>query len=266
MITLVKTGGKILEDETLLNQQLQSFVQLGGPKLLVHGGGKRATDVAEKLGVKTRMVKGRRITSPEMLEVVLMVFGGLMNRTLVAQLQALGQPALGLTGADLDLIRAVKRPVKDIDYGMVGDIVSVQTEELLALLERGIVPVIAPLTHDKHGQIFNTNADTVAATVAMALAESHPTRLMLSFEMPGVLLDHKDPESLLRELDESDFQAYQASGAIAGGMIPKLSNAFEALKAGVAEVYICHANQLHLAGTDDFVGTKVVLVRSDLIA
>jgi acetylglutamate kinase len=266
MITLVKTGGKILEEETLLKQQLQSFVQLEGPKLLVHGGGKRATDLAEKLGVETLMVKGRRITSPAMLEVVLMVFGGLMNRTLVAKLQALGQQALGLTGADLDLIRAEKRPVKDIDYGMVGDIVSVQAEELLLLLERGIVPVIAPLTHDKQGQIYNTNADTVAATVAMALAESRATRLILSFEMPGVLLDPQDPASLLPELDEADFQAYQASGAIVGGMIPKLSNAFAALKAGVAEVFICHANQLHRVGTDDFVGTKVVLVRSDLIA
>ncbi len=266
MISIVKTGGKVLEDKALLQELLQAFVELAGPKVLVHGGGKRATEVATQLGVDAPMVQGRRITSPEMLEVALMVYGGLMNRQLVADLQALGQQALGLTGADLNVIQAVKRPVKEIDYGLAGDIVSVQTEHLLPLLQQGVVPVMAPLTHDKQGQMLNTNADTIAATVAKALAKQEATRLVLCFEMPGVLTDPGDPASLLPELDEADFAAFQASGAIAGGMIPKLHNAFQALHAGVAEVLICHASQLGNVGTPAFVGTRVVLQRSDLIA
>ncbi len=180
-LTVVKVGGKIVEDAESLNQLLNDFSKIEGKKILVHGGGKSATTIAEKLGVKTEMVNGRRITNAEMLDVVMMVYGGLINRNIVAKCQAFGLNAIGLTGADLNIIKAVKRPVKDVDYGFAGDVVSVQAEQLTLLLKQNAVPVIAPLTHNGEGLILNTNADTMAAEISKAMASEFDCSLIYCF-------------------------------------------------------------------------------------
>ncbi|MEM7659073.1 MAG: acetylglutamate kinase [Bacteroidota bacterium] len=259
MLTLLKIGGKVLDHPATLQQVLDDFASLAGPKILVHGGGKTATQVAAKLGIEAPLIQGRRVTSPEMMKVAMMVYGGLMNKQLVSMLQARGCQALGLTGADLDVIRAEKRPVKEIDYGLAGDIVAVNGEALRDLLLRGIVPVLAPLTHDGQGHMLNTNADTIASTVARTLAPGEEVHLVFGFEKAGVMEDPADESSLIHELLPEDFARYRAQGVIAGGMIPKLSNAFEALEAGVHRVYICHASKISTLGSRDFVGTVIRL-------
>ncbi len=237
-LTLVKIGGKVLNDSRWLTPVLDAFAQIPGTKVLVHGGGKAGSDLAQRLGVASPMISGRRITSEAMLDVALMAFGGLMNRKLVAALQGRGLNAAGFTGADLDLVRARKRPVEDIDYGLVGDIDQVNAAQLAALLEQGVVPILAPLTHDGQGQLLNTNADTIAATVASALADRFAVQLVFAFERPGVLRDASDDKSLILRLSASEAQALQAQGAIADGMLPKLHNAFMALAQGVQSVVI----------------------------
>jgi acetylglutamate kinase len=257
MLTILKIGGKVLDSPSLLRAVLRDFSQVPGAKILVHGGGKTATQIADRLGIAAPLIAGRRVTSPEMMEVAMMVYGGLMNKQMVCELQALGIQALGLTGADLNVIQAVKRPVGEIDYGLAGDIVGVNAEILLGLLEQGILPVLAPLTHDGKGTMLNTNADTIASTVARAMAAHRPVHLVYSFEKAGVLLDAEDEDSLIRELRPADFARYQAEQRIVGGMIPKLSNAFDALEAGVERVYICHASALANWGKPEFVGTVI---------
>lgn len=181
-ITVVKVGGAVVEDEARLSRLLSDFSAIEGRKVLVHGGGRRATAVASRLGIESKMVNGRRITDRDMLEVVTMVYGGLVNKNLVARLQANGVDAIGLTGADIDVIRSHKRPVKDVDYGFVGDVDHVDGHKLRTLIEAGITPVMAPLTHDGNGNILNTNADTIAAETAKALAEHYDVTLIFSFE------------------------------------------------------------------------------------
>lgn len=248
-LTLIKIGGKVLDDPALLAPVLNAFVARKGPKILVHGGGKAGTDLARLLNIEAPLVAGRRITSPEMLEVALMVYGGTMNRKLVAALQARGLDALGLTGADLNLIRARKRPVEDLDYGLVGDIEAVNVRQLGNLLNANLVPVLAPLTHDGQGQLLNTNADTIAATVAVALAPYYAVELIFAFERPGVLADAQDDGSLLPHLSRADAERHQAAGVIAAGMLPKLKNAFIALEAGVSRVLIGRAEGGRFTGT-----------------
>jgi acetylglutamate kinase len=243
-ITIVKVGGKVVEEPDSLKKLLNDFSTITGAKILVHGGGRSATAMAEKLGVKTEMVGGRRITSKEMLDVVLMVYGGLINKNIVALCQSLGMNAIGLTGADLNIIKAVKRPVKDIDYGYAGDVVSVQGDQLANLLETNAVPVIAPLTHDGNGLMLNTNADTMAAETAKALAKKYDVSLVYCFEKPGVLRDPDDDNSVITVLNHSDFKKYQDDGTINAGMIPKLDNGFDALNAGAKEVVITSAGSL----------------------
>jgi acetylglutamate kinase len=243
-ITIVKVGGKVVEEPDSLKKLLNDFSTITGAKILVHGGGRSATAMAEKLGVKTEMVGGRRITSKEMLDVVLMVYGGLINKNIVALCQSLGMNAIGLTGADLNIIKAVKRPVKDIDYGYAGDVVSVQGDQLANLLETNAVPVIAPLTHDGNGLMLNTNADTMAAETAKALAKNYDVSLVYCFEKPGVLRDPDDDNSVITVLNHSDFKKYQDDGTINAGMIPKLDNGFDALNAGAKEVVITSASSL----------------------
>ncbi len=255
-LTIVKVGGGILEDQSQLKTLVESFAGIQGKKILVHGGGKTATQIAEKLGVQTQMVEGRRITSTEMLEVVLMVYGGLVNKKVVAKLQAYSCNALGFTGADANIILAEKRPVKDINYGWVGDVKSVNVPTLQALLTQGIVPVIAPLTHDGQGHMYNTNADTMASVLAGALSQFYKVRLWYCFEKPGVLKDAEDDSTLIEKLFHSLYQAYQQSGIIKDGMIPKLDNGFAALKQGAKEVIIGAASAL---GQDNFSGTQLVL-------
>ncbi len=237
-LTIVKVGGKVVEEPELLNSLLDDFVRVTGYKILVHGGGKAATNVAEKLGVETRMEEGRRITDAAMLEIVTMVYGGLVNKKVVAGLQARNLNAAGFTGADLDLIRARKRPVTDIDYGFVGDVENINTRELRLLLNENVVPVIAPLTHDGYGQILNTNADTIAAQLAIDLSHYFKVFLFYCFEKRGVLSDPLDDDSVMPELTENMFIENQELGIISTGMIPKLQNGFKALHNGVNEVLI----------------------------
>lgn len=244
-LTIVKVGGAIVEDEAQLSQLLKDFSAIPGRKVLVHGGGRRATQVAKQLGIETQMVNGRRITDAEMLKVVTMVYGGLVNKNLVARLQANGVNALGLTGADANVIRAHKRPVKDgIDYGFVGDVDAANGETLRNLIEAGITPVMAPLTHDLQGNILNTNADTIASETAKALAPYYDVTLIFSFEKKGVLSNPDDEESVIPVITREDFVRLKADGTIAGGMLPKLENAFNAIDAGVKAVNITLATAI----------------------
>lgn len=243
-LNIIKVGGAVVEDELSLSGLLMSFSSLSGKKILVHGGGKIATEMADKLGVETQMIDGRRITSAEMLKVVTMVYGGLVNKNLVARLQALGVNALGLTGADMNVIMSVKRPVELVNFGFVGDVKYVNTRALISLLEAGAVPVLAPLTHDKEGSMLNTNADTIASSVARALAEKYSVTLTFCSSIPGVLRDLSDPSSLIKTIAKKDFEPMVADGTISEGMIPKLQNAFDAINDGVSKVVITSPTNL----------------------
>lgn len=234
----------MVEDNDRLRRFLSGFAAAGGRKVLVHGGGRRATAVAARLGVESRMVDGRRITDKDMLEVVTMVYGGLVNKNIVAGLQAIGVNALGLTGADADAVRSHKRPVKDIDYGYVGDVDRVAADRLSTLIEAGITPVMAPLTHDGQGCLLNTNADTIAAETAKALAAMYDVTLVFCFEKKGVLADPDDDDSVIPVITRADYARLAASGTVAGGMLPKLDNAFAALEAGVSRVNITLATAI----------------------
>lgn len=243
-LNIIKVGGAVVEDEKSLSGLLMSFSSLHGKKILVHGGGKIATEMAGKLGVETQMIDGRRITSAEMLKVVTMVYGGLVNKNIVARLQALGVNALGLTGADMNVIMSVKRPVELVNFGYVGDVKYVNTRALVSLLEAGAVPVLAPLTHDKEGSMLNTNADTIASSVARALAEKYSVTLTFCSSIPGVLKDLSDPSSLIKTVAKKDFEPMVADGTISEGMIPKLQNAFDAINDGVSKVVITSPSDL----------------------
>ena len=244
-LTIVKVGGAVVEDEAQLKQLLTDFAAIQGRKVLVHGGGRRATQVAARLGIESQMVGGRRITDEQMLEVVTMVYGGLVNKHVVAMLQAAGVSAIGLTGADGDVIRSHRRPIKDgIDYGFVGDVDKVENKTLQRLVEGGMVPVLAPLTHDGQGNMLNTNADTIAGEAAKALAELYDVTLIYSFEKKGVLSNPDDDESVIPTITRTDFERYKADGTISGGMLPKIENALAAIEAGVSRVIITLATQI----------------------
>jgi acetylglutamate kinase len=243
-LTIIKVGGKVVEEPESLNALLDQFIKFSGNKILVHGGGRTATEIAAKLGIETEMVDGRRITGKSMLDVVTMVYGGLVNKKIVAGLQARGCNAIGLTGADLNLISARKRPVQEIDYGFVGDVVDVNSRELRMLIEENVVPVIAPLTHDENGQLLNTNADTIAAELASELADYFSVYLFFCFEKKGVLLNPQDESTIIPELDAALFQQYQQEGIINTGMIPKLENGFSAKRNGVKEVLITNPENM----------------------
>lgn len=244
-LTVIKVGGKIVEEEATLRQLLDDFAAIEGHKVLVHGGGRSATKIAVQLGIESRMVNGRRITDAATLDVVTMVYGGLVNKHIVAGLQARGVNALGLTGADMDVIRSVKRPVKEIDYGFVGDVKEVNATLLADLIRKGVVPVMAPLTHDGQGNMLNTNADTIAGETAKALAGLFDVTLVYCFEKKGVLRDEADDESVISQITHAEFEKYVADGVIQGGMIPKLENSFEAINAGVSEVVITLASAIN---------------------
>lgn len=243
-LTIIKVGGKIVEEEVSLKRLLADFSQIEGYKLLVHGGGRSATKLAEELGLESKMVNGRRVTDAETLKVVTMVYGGLVNKNIVAGLQAAGVNALGLTGADMDIIRSEKRPVKDVDYGFVGDVKQVNIEVLARLIQQGIVPVLAPLTHDGNGSMLNTNADTIAGETAKAMAKVFDVRLIYCFEKKGVLMDESDDESVIPTVDKATFTDLVERGIVQGGMIPKLENAFASIDAGVKEVVITRADMI----------------------
>ena len=243
-LTVIKVGGKIVEEEATLNRLLDDFATIEGHKVLVHGGGRSATKIAAQLGIESKMVNGRRITDSETLKVVTMVYGGLVNKNVVAGLQARGVNALGLTGADMNVMRSVKRPVKEVDYGFVGDVEKVDASLLSDLIYKGVVPVMAPLTHDGKGHMLNTNADTIAGETAKALAALFDVTLVFCFEKKGVLRDENDDDSVIPLITPAEFKQYVADGIIQGGMIPKLENSFAAIDAGVSEVIITLASAI----------------------
>ena len=248
-LTIVKVGGAVVEDEAQLSQLLKDFSAIEGNKVLIHGGGRRATQVAASLGIESKMVGGRRITDVDMLSVVTMVYGGLVNKNLVARLQANGVNALGLTGADMDVIRSHKRPIKDgVDFGFVGDVDRADGEMLSRLIKAGIIPVMAPLTHDGQGHILNTNADTIASETAKALAPYYDVTLIYSFEKKGVLRNPDDDDSVIPTITRADFEQYKADGTISGGMLPKIENALSAIDAGVSRVIITLATAIGQQG------------------
>ena len=245
-LSIIKIGGNIIDDKEALDLFLKQFAAAGGHKVLVHGGGKVATAIGSKLGIEAVYVRGRRITDAATLELVTMVYGGLINKKIVAGLQANRCNAIGLTGADGGIINAVKRPVKDIDYGFVGDIheQSVNTNSIMRLLEAGMTPVFAPLTYDGNGGLLNTNADTIAQEVAVAMAANAEVSLIYCFEKNGVLMNADDNNSVINTISATDFGRLCDEQIISGGMIPKLENAFAAIAKGVTRVMIGHAAEL----------------------
>ncbi len=244
-LTIVKVGGAVVEDEAQLRQLLTDFIAIKGAKILVHGGGRRATTIAGKLGIETKMVEGRRITDAEMLEVVTMVYGGLVNKHIVASLQAMGADAIGLTGADANVIQAHRRSLKNgIDYGFVGDVDKVESSKIAHFIDKNIVPVIAPLTHDGQGNMLNTNADTMASEMAKAMAAHYDVTLLFAFEKPGVLANPDDDTSVISSITRDDFVRLKADGTISGGMLPKIENALQAIDAGVRRVVITSAKAI----------------------
>lgn len=243
-LLLVKVGGKVVENPETLLHLITDLSKLEGRKVLVHGGGVLATKTATALGIETTMVDGRRVTDDQTIDVVTMVYAGLVNKRIVCLLQSLNTNAIGLCGADMNIILSHKRPVKTVDYGWVGDVERVDGKALASLIENGALPVIAPLTHDGKGHILNTNADTIAAETAKGLSEYYDVTLVFCFEKRGVLADAACDDSVIPSLDRQSYEALKADGVITDGMIPKLDNAFSTISHGVKEVIITHAECL----------------------
>ncbi|MGB5419714.1 acetylglutamate kinase [Algibacter sp.] len=243
-LSIVKIGGNIIEDDASLLAFLKLFSNLEGKKILVHGGGKRATHIAAKLGIESQMVNGRRITDAESLEVITMVYGGLVNKNVVAKLQGLNTNAIGLTGADINSIKSEKRPVKDIDYGFVGDVKEVAHNSIDKLIQAGFTPVFCAITHDGKGQLLNTNADTITSQVAVGMSKLYETSIYYCFELNGVLRDIKDKNSVVKHIDSNIYKDLLEQGIIADGMLPKLENCFDALKNGVHNINMGNTSML----------------------
>lgn len=246
VIAIVKIGGNIVDNPSALADFLADFHRLDGRKLLVHGGGVMATKMAEQLGIETKKVDGRRITDEETLKVVTMVYAGWINKNIVASLQKIGCNAIGLSGADADCIPSVRRNPKPIDFRFVGDPNpdAINVDFISQLIESGVTPVFCAITHDKNGSLLNTNADTVAYSLATALSKNYDTTLYYCFEKEGVLKDVNNPKSLISSINQQEFDALKKQGIITDGMIPKLENSFRAIENGVSEVVILHARNL----------------------
>jgi acetylglutamate kinase len=243
-LAIIKIGGNIIEDETSLNNFLKLFSNFEGKKILVHGGGKRATNIASRLGIKSKMIDGRRITDAATLEVITMVYGGLVNKNIVAKLQALDIDAIGLTGADINSIKSDKRPVKEIDFGFVGDVKEVASNSINKLIQADFTPVFCAITHDGNGQLLNTNADTIASTIAVGMSKLHETSIYYCFELNGVLQDFNDKKSVIKNINSETYEGLLANDIITDGMIPKLDNCFDALHNGVSKVHIGNSSML----------------------
>lgn len=256
---VVKIGGNIIDHPDQLDRFLKDFAGIEGKKILVHGGGKIATAMGEKLGIVSRYVNGRRVTDADTIDLVTMVYGGLINKKMVAALQRLGCDAIGLTGADGNMIPAVKRPVKDVDFGFVGDVVGARLDaaRVKGLLELGLIPVFAPLTHDGQGQMLNTNADTIASALGVALAADYQVRLIYCFDKKGVLRSLEDENDVVHLMDRPLYQRLLADGALNDGILPKLENAFDAIDHGIAEVVIGQASELKENVTGQVAGTLI---------
>jgi acetylglutamate kinase len=248
-LLVVKIGGNVIENRVALLDFLKDFAALEGPKILVHGGGKEATQMAKKLGVKVKLIEGRRVTDAQNLNLITMLYAGKLNKTIVAQLQALGCQSLGLSGADGNSILAEKRPAKPIDFGFVGDLKTVNNSFFDLLLKEGISPVCCALSHDGNGQLLNTNADTIAATVAASLSNHYEVHLLYCFEKNGVLKDLNNDNSIIPSLNESDYKNLKTKGLLHTGMLPKLQNCFTALKKGVKYVNIGNPKMITESGT-----------------
>lgn len=256
---IIKIGGNVIDNSESLHHFLKDFTGLDGHKILVHGGGKVATQLQEELGIETKMVDGRRVTDIETLRVVTMVYSGLINKNIVAQLQQYGSNAIGLTGADGNFIRTKKRPVKTIDYGFVGDIddQSIDPKSIGKLLDAGFTPVFCAITHNGEGQLLNTNADTIASALAVALSKLYETTLIYCFEKKGVLHDIDDEESVIREIDPEKYEELKKQQIIHSGMLPKLDNAFAAINCGVSAVVIGKSDDLGLLKNKQPFGTRL---------
>jgi acetylglutamate kinase len=240
-LIILKIGGNVLDNQPVLQSVLDSFAAMPGNRILIHGGGKIANVLMKQLGIEPIMVEGRRVTDDKTLAIVTQVYAGLINKNLVSQLQARSCNAIGLTGADANTIPAVKRPVKEVDYGFVGDVDTskINAKTIQGLLEQELIPVFAPITHDGKGQLLNTNADTIASSLAIAMASYYKVKLVYCFEKNGVLSNPDDDNTVISCIDENAYSGYKAKGAIHSGMVPKLDNAFKALKTGVSEIVIC---------------------------
>lgn len=256
---IIKIGGNVIDNSENLHRFLKDFTALEGAKILVHGGGKVATQIGESMGIEAQMVDGRRITDIDTLRIVTMVYAGLINKNIVAQLQRYGTNAIGLTGADGDFIRAKKRPVKTIDYGFVGDISedSINPANISKLIDAGFSPVFCALTHDGEGQMLNTNADTIASALAVALSGLYETTLIYCFEKKGVLMDVNDDDSLIRDIDPERYEKLKTEKIIHSGMLPKLDNAFTAISCGVKAVIIGHSDDLGQLKNKQGFGTRL---------
>ncbi|WP_114749184.1 acetylglutamate kinase [Pleomorphovibrio marinus] len=264
-INVIKIGGNVIDHPEKSMAFLKAFSGFPGNKILIHGGGVLASRIGQSMGIVPKMVDGRRITDKETLDLVTMVYAGLINKNLVAQLQAFGQAAIGLTGADGNLILSQKRPVREIDYGFVGDVISVNTDLLVGLLTQKVSPAICAITHDGNGQLLNTNADTIASSVATSLAQkAHQVNLYFCFDRSGVLMDEKKEDSLVPLINEDIYEELKKEKVIHSGMIPKLDNAFTALKAGVSNVWLGLPENLILAAKGINAGTTIRSQRYDL--
>jgi acetylglutamate kinase len=269
-LTVIKIGGNVIDDSEKLHHFLEAFADLKGYKILVHGGGKMATKLGEEMGVESQMIDGRRVTDVETLRIVTMVYAGLINKNLVAQLQMNGCNAIGLSGADGNIIKAKKRPLKkitakdgstkDIDFGFVGDLdeTSIQIKNLSILIDNGFIPIFSAITHDGNSQLLNTNADTIASAIAVAMSNHYETSLIYCFEKKGVLLDMEDDDSVVREINPITYEELKITGIITDGMLPKLHNAFEAINKGVKEVFIGKADDLDQLSRGELFGTRLI--------
>jgi len=257
MVHVIKIGGNIIDDETKLDDLLNRFAKLEGPKILIHGGGKLATSLAKDLNIEQQIIDGRRITDAETLKITAMVYAGLVNKTIVAKLQSKACNAIGLSGVDGNIIQSSKRVHPTIDYGWVGDVEKINAGFLQSLIDNGIVPVISPITHDGKGNLLNTNADTIATEVAMALSETNEVNLRFCFEKLGVLTNPELDGSWLRILDKKEYESLKDAQIISKGMLPKLENAFRASESKVAKVEICHADYANEQG-ESFIGTQII--------
>ena len=246
MITVVKIGGNVVDNPEALSRFVDDFAALEGPKILVHGGGKEATRLSARLDIPTTMIEGRRVTTRETLDVVTMVYAGLINKRIVSALQSRGCNAIGLSGADGNIIPATRRPATPIDYGFVGDIdaAKINTDFLATLLNSGIVPVFCAIMHDGAGSLLNCNADSVASAVAVAASRIAPARLIFCFEKDGVLTDVDNPDSLIESVTGESYRILKENGVVNKGMIPKIDNAFAAISQGVSSVTIKHSDNL----------------------
>ena len=243
-LSIVKIGGNVIENKTELSKFLTVFSKIEGQKILVHGGGKLATELGKKLGIESQLVGGRRITDAQSLDLITMVYGGLANKNIVAELQANDCNAIGLSGADANTIQAHKRPIKEVDFGFVGDVDSVSASTIHRLLEAKLTPVFCAITHDQNGQLFNTNADTIASEIAIGMSEFYETTLNYCFEKKGVLKDVNDDDSVIKHIDSTSYKSLLAQKIIADGMLPKLENCFNALNRNVHQVCIGNTSML----------------------